>query len=114
MPPKRVLADDPLELIRKYVKEGKVFWTYHVNMRLKHRFIRREAILESHASYEILEQYQEDKYFPSFLIRSVFRNDVIHIVFAVDQKEDNVRIVTAYLPDPAEWEEDFRTRRRTP
>lgn len=80
-------------------------------MRLRHRFISREAILESHACYEILEEYQEDKYFPSYLIRSVFRKDIIHIVFAVDQKEDNVRVVTAYLPNPDEWERNFKTRR---
>ena len=113
MPRGKGLADDPLEFIRKCVREGKVFWTYHVNMRLKHRFIRREAILESHASYEILEKYQEDKYFPSYLVRSVYGADTIHIVFAVDKEEGNVRIVTAYLPNPAEWDEDFRTRRHT-
>jgi hypothetical protein len=83
-------------------------------MRLKHRFIRRRDILESHASYEILEEYQEDKYLPSYLVRSAYLNDIIHIVFAVDLEGDNVRIVTAYFPNPAEWERDFRTRRRSP
>jgi hypothetical protein len=111
MPRERVLADDPLKFIQKCVRERKVFWTYHVNMRLRHRFIRRKAILESHRSYEILEEYQKDKYFPSYLVRSVYQNDIIHIVFAVDLEEDNVRIVTAYLPNPAEWEPEFRTRR---
>ena len=114
MPRERALADDPLGFIQKCVREGKVFWTYHVNMRLKHRFIRRRAILESHASYEILEEYQEDKYLPSYLVRSAYRNDIIHIVFAADLEEDDVRIITAYFPNPAEWERDFRTRRRTP
>jgi len=114
MPRERALADDPLGFIQKCVREGKVFWTYHVNMRLKHRFIRRRAILESHASYEILEEYQKDKYLPSYLVRSAYRNDIIHIVFAADLEEDNVRIITAYFPNPAEWERDFRTRRRTP
>jgi hypothetical protein len=114
MPHEEGLTDDPLVFIRRCVKERKVFWTYHVNMRLKHRFIGREAILQSHSSYEILEEYQEDKYFPSYLVRSAYGNDIIHIVFAADREADNVRIVTAYFPNPAEWERDFRTRRRTP
>jgi hypothetical protein len=114
MPRERVLVDDPLGFIQKCVSKGKVFWTYHVNMRLKHRFISRRVILESHANYEILEKYQEDKYLPSYLVRSAYRNDIIHIVFAVDLEGDNVRIITAYFPNPAEWERDFRTRRRTP
>jgi len=114
MPHEEGLTDDPLVFIRRCVKERKVFWTYHVNMRLKHRFIGREAILRSHSSYEFLEEYQEDKYFPSYLVRSAYGNDIIHIVFAADREADNVRIVTAYFPNPAEWERDFRTRRRTP
>ena len=114
MPHEEGLTDDPLGFIRRCVKERKVFWTYHVNMRLKNRFIRREAILLSYPSYEIIEEYQKDKYFPSYLVRSVYGNDIIHIVFAADQEADNVRIVTAYFPNPVEWERDFRTRRRTP
>jgi hypothetical protein len=114
MPRERILANDPLGFIRKCVREDKVFWTYHVNMRLKHRFIRREAILESHASYEIVEEYQDDKYLPSYLVRTSYCGDIIHAVFAVDREGDNVRIITAYLPNPAEWKRGFRTRRRTP
>jgi hypothetical protein len=34
-----------------------------------------------------------------------------HALFAVDVEGDNVRIVTAYHPDPNEWETDMRTRR---
>ncbi len=108
------LPDKPLEFIRRCVRQGKVFWTYHVNMRLKGRFINREAILKSHENYEIIEEYPKDKYLPSYLVYSDHQGDIFHILFAVDLEEENVRIVTAYRPNPEEWEESFRTRRDVP
>ncbi len=107
----RKLPDDPIEFIRRCVREGKVFWTYHVNMRLRGRFISRQAILQSQERYEILEEYLKDKYLPSYLVYSEYQGDIFHVLFAVDLEGVNVRIVTAYRPNPDEWEDGFRTRR---
>lgn len=110
----RKLPDDPLEFIQRCVRQGKVFWTYHVNMRLRGRFINRRAILQSYEGYEIIEEYAKDKYLPSYLIYSEYQGEIFHILFAVDLKGVNVRVVTAYRPNPEEWEEGFRTRRYLP
>ena len=107
----RKLPDNPLAFIRRCVKQGKVLWTYHVNMRLKGRFIMRQAILLSHERYEIIEENPKDKYLPSYLVYSEYGGDIFHILFAVDLEGENVRVVTAYRPDPEEWEEGFKVRR---
>jgi hypothetical protein len=99
---------DPVEFIQRCVRERKLLWTYHVNMRLEKRHIARGEVLESVDSYEIVEAYPEDKYLPSYLILAA---DRFHILFAVDLDGDNVRIVTAYRPDPEEWEPGLRKRR---
>ena len=78
-----------------------MYWTYHVNMRMRGRFISREVIFNSLESYEIVEEYPDDKYFPSYLVYSQYQNMTFHILFAVDVQGDNVRVVTAYKPDPA-------------
>jgi len=106
--------NDPLQFIQRCVRQGKALWTYHVNMRLTGRFIPRRSIVDSHADYEIIEEYPEDKYLPSYLVHSEYGGDVFHILFAVDMEGDNVRIITAYRPSPEEWEEDLKTRRRSP
>jgi len=36
---------DPLAFIRRCVRERKLFWTYHVNMRLERRHITRDEIV---------------------------------------------------------------------
>lgn len=112
MAAERKLPEDPLEFIRRCAQQRKLFWTYHVNMRLRGRFIARRAILESIDDYEIIGEYPMDKYLPSYLVYSQHGGDIFHILFAADVEGDNVRIVTAYRPSSEEWEADFKTRRQ--
>ena len=107
----RILPNNPLEFIKKCVKERKIRWTYHVNMRMKDRFIPRQFIVDSTDNYEIIEEYPKDKHLPSYLIYSQYQNQVFHILFAADVKEDNIRIITAYYPSADEWKENLKTRR---
>ncbi|MGO9116475.1 MAG: DUF4258 domain-containing protein [Desulfomonilaceae bacterium] len=90
-----------------------MLWTYHVNMRLIGRFIPRHSIVESHEEYEVIEEYPEDKYLPSYLVYSQYRGDIFHVLFATDVEGDNIRIITAYRPSHDEWQEDFKTRRHS-
>ena len=80
-------------------------------MRLKGRFIPREAILEAIESYEIIEAYPEDKYLPSYLVLGRSPGEAFHALFAADLEGENVRVVTAYRPSESEWEDDWKTRR---
>jgi hypothetical protein len=82
-------------------------------MRLGQRFIARETIIQATESYEIIKAYPHDKYFPSYLLLGKHGNDEFHVLFAVDIEGQNVRIVTAYYPNPQEWETDLKTRRRS-
>lgn len=113
MPDRRRIPEDPLTFIKRCIKERKIFWTYHVNMRFGQRPLLRGLILSAVNSFEVIEEYPEDKYLPSYLIRAEHEELVFHAHIATDVVEDNVRIATAYIPDPSKWGEDFRTRRRT-
>jgi hypothetical protein len=83
-------------------------------MRLQDRFIARQRILKSVDTYEIIESYPGHKYLPSYLVLARHGGEIFHVLFAVDVVGDNVRIVTAYRPNPDEWQPDLRTRRKTP
>ena len=111
MTAQRIVSKDPLRFIQDCVKQRKMLWTYHVNMRLKSRSIAREGILEAVESFEIIESYPEDKYLPSYLVYAQTQDEVFHVLFATDVPEQNVRIVTAYRPNPAEWSADLKRRR---
>ena len=81
-------------------------------MRLGVRPIFREAIFGAVDSFEIIEEYPDDKYFPSYLIRAAHREVIFHVQIATDVVLNNIRIVTAYKPDPGKWDPEFRTRRK--
>ena len=107
----RRFPGDPIAFIRECVRAGRVLWTYHVNLRLKGRFVSREDILNAVDSYELVEAYPGDKYLPSYLVLARRPGDPIHVLFAADVEGDNVRVVTAYRPSPDEWADDLKTRR---
>ena len=104
--------EDPLEFIQECVAEGRILWTYHVNMRLKTRYITRQEILNSVFDCEIIEEYPDD-IIPSHLIHATMGGKVLHVVFSKDLKYRNVRVVSAYEPDPDRWRKDFKTRRKS-
>lgn len=108
---KRRFPDDPTIFIKDCLRCGRIFWTYHVNMRLSGRFIPRDSILKAIDTIEIIESYQDDKYFPSYLVLGRLGDDAFHVLVAVDVPGDNIRIVTAYRPDGSEWLDDMKTRR---
>ena len=114
MDDERILPSDPLEFIRCCLAEGRVYWTYHVNMRLEERHITRDMIWGAADRMEIVEPYPEDKYLPSYLVLCRSEGRPFHVLFATDVPNSNIRIVTAYVPDPAEWMPDLKTRRQFP
>jgi hypothetical protein len=80
-------------------------------MRLVGRFIPRESILAAVDTFELVEAYPDDKHLPSYLLLGRVGPDAFHVLFAADVEGDNVRVVTAYRPDVAEWQDDLKTRR---
>ncbi len=111
MASERIIPDDPLAFIQRCVRERKILWTYHVQMRLKGRTLSREALLQAVNTYEVIESYPEDKYLPSYLILCDSQEGMAHIHIATDVTGDNVRIVTVYRPSADEWKPDWKTRR---
>ena len=113
-PPERTVPEDPLAFIVRCVREHRVYWTYHVNMRLAGRHISRRDICEATDTYELVEAYPDDKYLPSYLVLAAMAGNAFHVLFAADVSGDNVRVVTSYRPSPTDWESDMKTRRPQP
>ena len=108
----RLLPSDPLDFVMRCVRSGSLLWTHHVNMRFGVRRVTRDMILGAVDTFEIIEAYPDDKYLPSYLVRGEHPDGVFHVLFAADVAGDNVRVVTAYLPDASKWDAEFRQRRQ--
>jgi hypothetical protein len=70
-------------------------------------------VLQVLDSGEEIEQYPEDTPFPSVLLLARVGGRPLHVVAATDAASNVKYIVTAYEPDPNEWDAEFR-QRRTP
>jgi len=107
------MVDDKniISFIKDCARNGKILWTYHVNMRLNQRSITRMNVMNSINSFEIIEEYPKDKYLPSYLIFARDGNLIFHLVVAIDEPNSCLTIVTTYKPTLEKWESDFKTRR---
>ena len=101
-----------IDFIKSCIELRRIRWSYHVNMRLKGRFIPRQAIISSLDNYEIIEEYPDDKYLPSYLIYTIHQDTVIHVQIATDLENNYITIVTAYKPNLSKWKKDLKTRRK--
>ena len=80
-------------------------------MRLQQRRLTGPALHDAVASIEIIEAYPGDKYLPSYLVRGETGDIMFHAHVAADVDGNNIRVVTMYVPDPQEWDNNGRIRR---
>lgn len=93
--------------------EKKVLFLPHAvrQMSLPERMITGLEVREVVKTGELIEDYPEDVRGHSCLIFGFGKSDrPIHVVCS--PKDDYLAIITAYLPDPNEWQDDFRTRKK--
>ena len=112
VPPKR--TDEVarrLAVIRERVERGAYVVSFTHTEKLRRRRIRAQNIEEAIANGAIIEDYPDDPRGPSCLILGHSGERPIHAVCGrVDS--DEILIITAYQPDPDEWESDWTTRKR--
>ncbi|EDX77411.1 hypothetical protein MC7420_548 [Coleofasciculus chthonoplastes PCC 7420] len=81
---------------------------------IQQMFLRRISKNEVQAvvAYgEVIDQRPDDTPFPSYLLLYIVGGQPLHVVFSYDESTDTGYVVTAYIPDPRIWQDDFRTRR---
>jgi hypothetical protein len=75
------------------------------------RNISDEVVEKVIKNGKIIEEYLDDKPYPSFLILGYEKDNFkkpIHVVFAKDDK--NIIVITAYRPSELKWTNNYQTR----
>lgn len=83
----------------------------HAIIRMFERGIAKQEAIEVIEQGEIIEQYKDDYPYPSYLIFKIVNDKPIHMVVADNISEMQKTIVTVYIPDSANFELDFKTRK---
>lgn len=61
---------------------------------------------------EIIREYEDDRPWPSYLVRGRIGERVVHVVVARNSLDATCVAVTAYEPAAADWETELRTPKR--
>ena len=97
--------------IERFCNDRSVRWTSHILERIFRRGICIADVEIALLNGEIIEQYPTDYPFPSCLVLGYTKaGKVLHIVCGSSGTE--LWLITAYFPNPDEWTEDFRQRRK--
>jgi Domain of unknown function (DUF4258) len=61
---------------------------------------------------EDIETRSDEHPYPARLVLGLCRLGVLHVAVRDNIEDDEIIVETAYRPDPALWEPDFKTRRK--
>lgn len=90
----------------------RLVYRVHVIQRMFERRVTAQDIEHVLATGEVIEEYPEDQPYPSRLVLGTVGNRPLHVVVADNVPSSETIIITAYEPDPRQWEAGFRRRRR--
>ena len=99
-----------LKTLRKDVKGRQIEWKRHVLERLIERGVSRAQVLEVIEKGEIIEEYDDDKPFPSALILGFVGKRPLHVVVALNT--GTAFVITVYEPQSNLFGPDFRDRKK--
>jgi hypothetical protein len=98
--------------IKIAIENGKIEWQRHALERMMKRGISREMVKKILISGEVIEEYPDDKPFPSALFLGWNEEEPFHVVASYDSQTGYCFIITTYRPDIERFESDYRTRRQ--
>lgn len=99
-----------LDSVKAKISAGKYSIAFTHTDKLRRRRISIRDIEQSIESGTVIEDYPNDPRGASCLILGLAGRRPLHVVCGRLDSED-ILIVTAYAPDPEEWENDWRTRK---
>ncbi len=100
-----------IERIRAKVRDGKYIISFTHTEKVRLIEIEAEEIEEVIYNGTIIEPYPDDPRGASCLILGFGTRDRPLHVICGRLEEDEILIITAYEPDPKEWEADWKTRK---
>ena len=89
----------------------KIIFSQHAIEQMFKRDIRISDIKEALDSGEIMQKYPDDKPYPSKIVLSYKDKLPLHVVYAFNEADNEIIVITAYHTDPSIWEDDFKTRK---
>ncbi len=88
----------------------KIIFSRHAISQMFERVKSVDDVEKTIACGEIIEAYSDDNPYPSRLILYKREDRPIHVVIAENLQEQEIIVVTAYVPNQSLWDQEFRKR----
>lgn len=100
------------EQLKDIIQKNRIEWSAHALSRMLEKGISRASVKYIIINVEMIENYPDDKPFPSGLFYGPWEGMILHVVISYDAASQKILVITAYWPDEEHFESDFRTRRK--
>lgn len=100
-----------IETIREKIAKGRYIISFTHTEKLRQRRIKAYDIEQAIKSGDIIEEYLDDPRGASCLVLGFAGARPLQLVCGRLDAEE-ILIITAYEPDPQDWEIDWRTRKK--
>ncbi len=90
-----------IKIIRKFAETEAIEFTLHAREKMYLRGINASNVKQTLLEGEIIEEYLDDKPYPSFLLCAKLDEKYLHVVCAVAREQ--LFIITTYYPDVNIW-----------
>lgn len=106
-------APPTLVLVRDNIARGDVVVVRHAEAQLRRRGIAIDEVIDGAVSAELVEDYPHDDAGPAVLLLQRDHGGApLHVVWRIEASTAGPAIlVTAYRPDPTQWDDTWRRRR---
>lgn len=93
------------------MSSSRVIFRVHAVQRMFERNLSLKKIVQAVRSGKTVEDYSLEMPEPSRLVLGFHGKRPLHVVISENQKTNVITIITAYSPDPANWNKGFMRRR---
>ena len=98
--------------IKEIAQLDKIVFKKHALARMLERSILSDDVKEVLLDFIPIEDYYDDKPFPSLLILGYTKDRPLHAVVSFDIESEVIFVITIYEPSVELWDNNFKTRRK--
>ncbi len=107
-----ILDEGMIDKIKNAIVFDRIIFKKHALVRMFERKIKSEEIIDSLLAAEIIENYDDDRPYPSCLLLGYTGSRPLHIVLSYDKLNESIYIITIYEPSSELWIKEFKERRK--
>jgi hypothetical protein len=90
----------------------KILFSQHALQQMFSRDISIGDVRDAIKFGEVINEYVNDKPYPSRLLLYTNKKVPLHVVYARNDQDNELIVITAYRPDVKLWETDFKTKKK--